>query len=376
MKRQIHVLRMNAGKALAFTVYDHQGKILRRGKIKAGGISYRQGEECLWSFDDAIESKVVFTWRKYVSKPILLCAYLPDLKIRIRKNAISVDFYVHGVKKTGTTEVLTLKNPRLRYTGGKIPFYIYAQKKSADRKYKLILAFDGQNLFSKRGVGNYTSRNDPYGSWQIDQTLSRIEKETGTPFLVVAMDNGNVYRDRDLTMSETFGKINRKYADNKRFFHGKLETIGDVIVQDLFPFLKENYAIDWEDVGVIGASSGGLASYYMATKYRDRFSFVCSFSPALLLFKEEDLKKQIEEEGNDPYFFFTGGSLSALEDAITDYLVMVYPQLPLKKKEMRIEKEYEHNEIAWRYLFASAISTYLEQKSRNSISSSIESVLR
>lgn len=96
MKRQIHVLRMNAGKALAFTVYDRQGKILRRGKIKAGGISYRQGEECLWSFDDAIESKVVFTWRKYVSKPILLCAYLPDLKIRIRKKRFSSTFMFTG----------------------------------------------------------------------------------------------------------------------------------------------------------------------------------------------------------------------------------------------------------------------------------------
>lgn len=378
MERQIHVLRTDISKAISFTVFGDRGKILRRGKIKTGGKPYRQGEEHLWIYDDEIEKKVVFKYRKIVSKPIPLCAYLPDLKIRIGKGALFVDFYVHGLKKTGKMDTLTLKSKEFRYRGGKIDFYVYAQKKNKNRKYKLILAFDGQNLFSKRGVGNYTDKNDPYGSWQIDQILSRVEKEKETPYLVVAMDNANPNRDRDLTMSENFGKINREYTDNKRFFHGKLELIGEKIVQDLFPYLKENYEIDWDDVGVIGASSGGLAAYYMGTKYKEMFSYVFAFSPALLLFRKEDLDSLIENEGEYPYVFFSGGSESLLEDAITGYVKSIYPLIVSRigSATLHIEEEYEHNEIAWRYVFASAMSDYFAQKSRNSINSSNESVLK
>ena len=55
--------------------------------------------------------------------------------------------------------------------------------------------FDSQNCFDLNKVGNYTSKNDPYGGWQIESSIN-------DEYIVVGIENADKYRSIELTPSK------------------------------------------------------------------------------------------------------------------------------------------------------------------------------
>lgn len=353
---KLNILNMEVDKRISLLVYDKNDKLVRRSYLLRKN-KYRQGYEGEYEFDLKKEEKVMFSYGKLNSLKIILTKSLPSLKVRInkRKKKLDVDFYNHGINKTGTIIKKTFKSEVFKYRRGKIDTFIYAQEKEPHQKYQLLIAFDGQNLFSLKGVGKYTNKNDPYGSWQVDQILTHVKNQTGKSYLVVSIDNANKFRDKDLTMSQDFGKVNTLFTYNKLFHNGKLETLSKFIVEDIFDYLKQNYDIDWEDVGTFGSSSGGLASFYLGLNYSNYFSYILSFSPALLLFNKDDLNTLFIGKEKLPSLIFTGGYQSQLEKELTKYCRKYYDLIkkiyPKKKLHLLVDETYDHNEVAWRYHF-------------------------
>ncbi len=305
--------------------------------------------------------KIVFKSYRLKSEAIYLSKYTPSLSVKYvsSTNSINVDFISIPNIKNGKVYSKIFKSDKLSYRHKKINTYIYEQKKRENEKYQLIIAFDGQNLFSKRGTNDYTKDNDNYGGWQLDQVLNQIYSINKTPFLVISIDNATKYRDKELTISQNFGTINKQVLKtNKVFGKGCLETLADFIMTDLFDYVKSNYNVDLNNVGILGSSSGGLASFYIGLKYSNVFKYILSFSPAIFFYMPDVLNKLIIDNTHLPKLYISGGYRSFLERAITDfvdiysmYLYKIYPQ---EKLLVRVDEDYDHNELQWRFLLPEA----------------------
>lgn len=313
-------------------------------------------------FDLDQVKKIIFKSYRLKSETIYLSEYTPNLSVKyvLSTNSINVDFISLPSRKNGKVYSKVFKSKKLSYRYNKINTFIYEQKKKENEKYQLIIAFDGQNLFSKYGTNDYTKNNDGYGGWELDQVLNQVYSKNHTPFLVVSIDNATKYRDKELTISQNFGAVNKRVLKMQKVFgKGCLETLADFIMTDLFDYIKSNYDIDLNNIGILGSSSGGLASFYMGLKYSNVFKYILSFSPAIFFYMPDSLNKLIIGNKHLPKLYISGGYRSFLERTITDfvdiysmYLSNIYPQ---EKLLIRIDEDYDHNELQWRFLLPEAI---------------------
>lgn len=232
-------------------------------------------------------------------------------------------------------------------------FWTYIPKNSKNNELGLIISFDGQNAFYR---GKYKSQ-DQYGGTQLDIIADALSEKYNRDYMILAIDNGNKTRSRALTMSQNFGKVqfNKiKNFDNK-LDKGYLEYYLDFIIAKMIPFIQNEYNIDPKNIGILGQSSGGLASFYSAVKCHNQFSFGLSLSPAFPFFKKEDLlsfyKNNIQPNSKYPKIYLYSGCISELEENICNSLISLYEDLHIYNKDnlsIRINKEAKHNEIAWR----------------------------
>lgn len=118
-----------------------------------------------------------------------------------------------------------------------------------------LYAHDGQTLFDPAG---------PHGGWRLDERV-------GPRTLVIGIDNTPARRDeythtRDLVRGEEVG--------------GKAPQYVRFVEETLRPFIEARYGAP-EKVGMIGASLGGLVSYYHATVYPDAYDFIGGMSATM-----------------------------------------------------------------------------------------------
>ncbi len=151
----------------------------------------------------------------------------------------------------------------------------------------MIYAFDGQNLFEE-SWGEY--KCEAKSSVGLDKIFENADKDV----VIVGIYNGEgeFTRDRELTMCSDFGTLCDP-TGSEGFKVGTLDKTGAFIVETLIPFIQSNYKVSTnkKDVTIFGASSGGLASFYLGLKYPDVFGNVYSLSPATCLFYKEDWKR-------------------------------------------------------------------------------------
>lgn len=129
-------------------------------------------------------------------------------------------------------------------------------------RYPVLYMHDGQNLFDTR-----TSFS---GEWEVDETMQRLEKDKKLKLIIVGIDNS------DNRNSEYTPYINEEYGG------GKGAEYADFIVNELKPFIDENYRTksDKSNTGIMGSSLGGVISMYVGMEYADIFGKVGVFSPA------------------------------------------------------------------------------------------------
>lgn len=232
-------------------------------------------------------------------------------------------------------------------------------------KYPLLVMFDGQNLYAK--AEGRVPNQDGYGSWNIDGIITKFDIEDNKGVIVVAIDNSDGYRDSELTMRLSFGEWSG-LENSEAFLNGKLDELGDFISQTALPFVKENYSVDDNKIGIIGASSGGLASYYLGLRDNDIYRCIGAFSPANALFTVNAWHNYYENMAlkNQPRIYVYCGYNDFWENQLIDGAkqikdIIKYGYAPENIKERYIEDAL-HNEAFWRNVFPDFLEYFLNKK--------------
>lgn len=232
--------------------------------------------------------------------------------------------------------------------------------------HDILYFFDAQNLFG--AAGNYTDCGDPYGSWQLDTALSFTEKNV----IVVGIDNADEYRESELFMSPgSFGKLTSLATaiPEEEYREGYLDRLSDFMINTLHPFIKGKYCVKEENIGIGGASMGGIAAFYCGLREMGFYKYILSYSPAFALYEinafDGWFKKSDFYNNNDllPKIHIYCGEGDPLERLLVGAArgmkeIMVKNAYPPEKIYETFDAEKPHNEESWRLILPQSF-TYL-----------------
>lgn len=269
--------------------------------------------------------------------------------------------YTTDIGRVDTYTITDKKNLAYR-NGEKIINVFVPSSYDSNKKYGLLYFYDSQNLFKNNPP--YTNKNDPYGGWQLDEVLSIFKKD----IIVVGIENADMHREFELSFKakdETYATL----FDNEPscVVDGKLENLLAFVHETLHPFIKNKYSIDENNIGVGGASCGGLAAFLTGVTYPEIYKYVLAYSPAFLLYKDKYWKeffKNMKYE-NLPKIHIYSGANDQLEAFIYDSTKTFKPQLVAHgyDEEKIFEtyvKEFPHNEVSWRLILPTSFDYLLK----------------
>ena len=291
--------------------------------------------------------------------------YLPNVPIGVEykknegmgKNLTYI--FAKGIESTGRVENFTLedaKNLSYREDKSKKISVFLPSGYDGEKKYDILYFFDAQNLFGL--AGKYTDNGDPYGSWQLDSVLRALGKET----IVVGIDNADRYRDQELFMDPSdFGTLAplATALPEEDYSHGQLDGLLDFILQTLHPYIRENYFVKEDNIGIGGSSMGGIASFYCGLREPSFFGYVLSYSPAFGLYEMSAFERFFAKKGYGdaqeclPKIHIYCGGGDMLEQMLLPHSkamkkVLVRFGYPREKVFETFDDEKPHNEESWR----------------------------
>ena len=238
--------------------------------------------------------------------------------------------------------------------------------------HDILYFFDAQNLYDS--AGHYTDNGDPYGSWQLDILLSEIHRQYGKNMIVVGIDNADKYRDRELFMNPSdFGDLAplATALPDEDYSQGNLENLDDFMKQTLHPFIKAKYCVKEDNIGIGGASMGGIAAFYCGLREFGFYNYVISYSPAYGLYemsafenwfkgknfienKEKLSKIHIYCGEGDPLERLLIGSSKDMKGTLIKY------DYPESKIFETYDIEKPHNEESWRLILCESFTKLLD----------------
>lgn len=309
------------------------------------------GEKIFYTtVDTSVYDRVIFNngTRQTVNVPVGKASsgfYISDASSR---KAMKVGTYAYTGADTGTMKKLTLQ-----YSAGynkKIWIWTPADysASSAD-KYRTVYMLDGQNMFDD-------DHSDSYGGWEVTDAVESMMSNGGRGVIVVGIDNGNSYRDSELTPD--IGDVVPAYA--KDFENGTGKKFSDFVVNTVMPYVQKNYNSSKAacDNCIAGSSSGGIEAFYIGIEHPDKFGQIGAFSPAFLLFGSSVWDSYLGTKTLSPTqrLYLYSGNASGLEAEIYTDAVAMYPRLKaLGWDDSRIklveEETADHNEAWWRIFF-------------------------
>lgn len=136
-----------------------------------------------------------------------------------------------------------------------------------DRRYPVLFMQDGQNLF--HAETSFIKRN----YWHMGETADElIVTDEIEPLVIVGIYNTGVHRINEYT-----------HLEDKRFGGGQADAYGQMLVEELKPFVDHNYRTlpGAENCGIGGSSLGGLVSLYLGLRYTWVFGKVAAMSPSV-----------------------------------------------------------------------------------------------
>lgn len=241
------------------------------------------------------------------------------------------------VEHTATAQVSILDSaffiPQLN-SYRRIWIYLPPDYTESKRKYPVIYAQDGQNLFDKSTA--YSNE------WQLDETLDSIYDAKGITCIVIGIDNDS-NRMRDYNP-----------FDNEKFGPGLGENYISFIAETLKPYVDAHYRTlkDPANTVILGSSMGGLISFYAAVSRPDVFGKAGIFSPAFWIAPQIDsLTLSLAARSNGQYFFYAGEKES--EEMVRD-MYRISDKLSANSKALAYtitDADGQHNEVAWRKWF-------------------------
>lgn len=132
-----------------------------------------------------------------------------------------------------------------------------------DSEYPILLLNDGESMFG-------------HSSWELNKILDElITQQKIEPIIAVAVyvhsNRNNWYIPYDDSW----------ITSNWGPYVPRAEEYADYIFEQVLPFVKENYTINSERIGIMGASLGGLISTWMGIKYPDQITYSAGLSGSL-----------------------------------------------------------------------------------------------
>lgn len=234
--------------------------------------------------------------------------------------------------------------------------WIYVPQHNENKKLPVIYMTDGQNLFDENST--------PFGSWDVISAVQNEDKKA----IIVGIDNGNVYRDSELT-PKSIGKVQHRELLND-IFTPQGEIFDDFLLNTVIPYVESNFPVKTERkfTAVCGSSSGGLQAFFSGVEHSDKFGFIGAFSPAFLCYTEDDWRGYLLQKitTDMPYIYIYTGNGDELEGMIFESVEMMYDLLPetgypYDMMNEVILFENEHNEKAWREIFPDFLHTFLNK---------------
>ena len=325
---------------------------------------------------------IYFEKGKIRTETVVLSPLIEILKIRYNKNnkLYTID-YLLKKDNYGKVTTFTLSDDKnLWYREDKKKnIYVWTPSNYSKKKqYKLMLCFDGQNIFDTTKVGEYTKNHDIYGSWQIETTIEAFNKNHEDDYIVVGIDNADIYRDSELTLNMKLTyfvelaqvEFAHCFEDGKEMY---FEYFSNFIKETLLPFIKSKYNLKEEKLTVVGSSSGGEASFYFGLQNMDIVERIFCFSSATATIKPKvflrtlkKLKIKRNKKILPELFIFQGGTgeLESLLAMGNEYLVPLLKHYGYEENKIShlYQKDSDHNEDSWKYAFNYFISLIDDNK--------------
>ncbi|MDM1048078.1 alpha/beta hydrolase [Sphingobacterium hotanense] len=215
----------------------------------------------------------------------------------------------------------------LRNTRNIVVWLPPSYEKDSNKRYPVLYAHDGQNLFDHTNLSG--------SEWRMDEVAdSLMRKGEIEEFIIVGMANT---KDRWIEYNGT------PEGDNYLRF----------ICTELKPFIDKTYRTksDREHTAIIGSSMGGLISFYALYKYPEIFSKAACLSSGFY-FDDGNILEQIRNDlaplQHSKIYLDCGG-----KDLDYDFLPSNRIVRDILTKDKHINLRYEefpddpHNEIAW-----------------------------
>ena len=280
--------------------------------------------------------------------------------------------FTHGIEKTGRVEnhvIIDEDNLSYRDDMSKKISVFLPDSYDGTTPHDVLYFFDAQNLFC--GAGHYTENGDPYGSWQLNIVISQLHRQYGKNIIVVGIDNADMYRSHELFMNpDNFGNLSplATAIPDDDFSKGYLDNLSAFMVGKLHSFIKENYCIKEDNIGLGGSSMGGIAAFYCGLHQYGFYKYILSYSPAFGLydlgaFEDYFDKNTFDENAPKIHIYCGGGDLleeQLLPAAMSMKSLMVAHGYDANKVFETYDSEKPHNEESWRMILPESFSVLLD----------------
>ena len=240
--------------------------------------------------------------------------------------------------------------------------------------HDILYFFDAQNLFCM--AGEYTDCGDPYGSWQLDLMITELHRQYGENIIIVGIDNADIYRTHELFMNpDKFGRLSplATAIPDDDFSRGYLGRLSSFMVTTLHSFIKDKYVVKEDNIGIGGASMGGIASFFCSIFEMGFYKYALSYSPAFGLYEMDafenwfrmlDFKKYTDML---PKIHIYCGGGDMLEQSLLPSARAMKPLLiewgyPATLVYETYDNEKPHNEESWRLILPESFSHLLDLK--------------
>ena len=145
--------------------------------------------------------------------------------------------------------------------------YLPPDYENEERRYPVLYLHDGQNLFDPETA--YVKGMD----WKADETADALIRAGEIePLIIVGIFSAGVHRIEEYTPTR-----------DKKLGGGHAELYGQMLVEELKPFIDERYRTlpDAHNTGLGGSSLGGLATLYLGFTHPEIFGKLAVLSPSV-----------------------------------------------------------------------------------------------
>jgi pullulanase len=281
------------------------------------GVPLTRGEDGRWhgsvpaSAGSPIEAKVTLgTWSSVEKGPAL-----EDLGNRSLAAGSPVTAHVFH---WGGDEIPNARNGRLVDLGDftppelgtprKVTAYLpegYDDPANANRRYPVLYALDGQNLFARD-----PSRSFGGTTWAVDHAIDATKAAGSEPAIVIAIDNTNERMDEYTPSFDPTEDGGGKLAQLTSFLLGELKSTVDTLYRT-----RPGPA----DTAIMGSSLGGLAALWIGWEHSDKVGHVLALSPSFW-WNFEETKDMIAKSSSKPPLevWIDMGTAEGSEETIPD----------------------------------------------------------